>query len=134
MTLTALEHADEVLVVGAADPVGLARLARGLVELRDVVPRVRPRVVVNRTRPTLGWSDREIHAMVEGFVAPVGMHFVPEDQPAADRALMAGHTLAESGDSALRAALVDLARSVRGERAPTSRRRLLRRRTAGTAR
>jgi Mrp family chromosome partitioning ATPase len=134
MTLTALEHADEVLVVGAADPVGLARLARGLVELRDVVPRVRPRVVVTRTRPTLGWSDREIHAMVEGFVAPVGMHFVPEDQPAADRALMAGHTLAESGDSALRAALVDLARSVRGERAPTSRRRLLRRRTAGTAR
>ena len=36
MTLGALEAADEVVVVGAADPVGLSRLARGLVELREV--------------------------------------------------------------------------------------------------
>ncbi len=34
MTLESLEAADEVVVVGSADPVGLARLARGLVELR----------------------------------------------------------------------------------------------------
>ena len=134
MTLTALEHADEVVVVGAADPVGLARLARGLVELRDVAPRVRPRVVVNRTRPTLGWSDREIHAMVEGFVAPLGMHFLPDDRPAADRALMAGRSLSECGESPLRSALADVARAVRGEPAPTSSRRGLRRRRAGTAR
>ncbi len=39
MTLDAVRAADEVLVVGAADPVGLARLARGLVELRDAAPR-----------------------------------------------------------------------------------------------
>ncbi len=32
-TLAALGQADEVLVVGSADPVGLARLARGLVDL-----------------------------------------------------------------------------------------------------
>ena len=70
MTLAAVRGADEVLVVGAADPVGLARLARGLVELRDLVPGVRPRVVVNRTRSTLGWGDREIRGMVEGFVTP----------------------------------------------------------------
>jgi Mrp family chromosome partitioning ATPase len=134
MTLTALEHADEVVVVGAADPVGLARLARGLIELRDVAPRVRPRVVVNRTRATLGWSDREIHAMVEGFAAPVGMHFLPEDRPAADRALMAGRSLAESGESPLRSAVGDLARAVRGEPVHASSRRGLRRRRAGTAR
>jgi hypothetical protein len=134
MTLTALEHADEVVVVGAADPVGLARLARGLVELRDVAPRARARVVVNRTRATLGWSDREIHGMVEGFVAPVGMHFLPEDRPATDRALMAGRSLAESGDSHLRSAVGELARAVHGEPAHASSRRGLRRRRAGTAR
>ena len=83
MTLAAVRGADEVLVVGAADPVGLARLARGLVELRDLVPGVRPRVVVNRTRSTLGWGDREIRGMVEGFVTPVDVHFVPDDRAAA---------------------------------------------------
>ena len=118
-------------MVGAADPVGLARLARGLVDLRDVVPGIRPRVVVNRTRPSLGWSDREIRGMVEGFVTPVEVHFLPEDRAAADRALMAGRTLAESGDSPLRTAVAALAREVAGERPEAPARRGLRRRRAG---
>jgi MinD-like ATPase involved in chromosome partitioning or flagellar assembly len=134
MTLAALERADEVVVVGAADPVGLARLARGLVDLRDVVPGVRPRVVVNRTRPSLGWSDREIRGMVEGFVTPVEVHFLPDDRVAADRALMAGQTLAESGDSPLRTAMSQLAHGVLGSRPAEPSRRRLRRRRAGTDR
>lgn len=133
-TLTAVRSADEVLVVGAADPVGLARLARGLVELRDLVPGVRPRVVVNRTRSSLGWSDREIRGMVEGFVTPLDVHFLPDDRPAADRALMAGQSLAETGDSELRAALTALARAVAGDPAPPAAGRGLRRRRAGRAR
>ena len=133
MTHAALERADEVVVVGAADPVGLTRLARGLVELRDLVPAVHPRVVVNRTRPTLGWSDKEIRGMVEGFVTPRSVHFLPDDRPAADRALMAGQSLAESGDSALREAMTGLALEVLGQR-PTDGRRRLRRRRAGRAR
>jgi Flp pilus assembly CpaE family ATPase len=132
MTLASLRRADEIVVVGAADPVGLARLARGLVELLDVVPGVRPRVVVNRTRPSLGWTDREIRGMVEGFVTPLDVHFLPDDRAAADRALMAGRSLAESGESALRTAMTALARGVLGEPAvPVARRRLLRRRRAG---
>ena len=133
MTLTAVQRADEVVVVGSADPVGLARLARGLVELREVVPGVRPRVVVNRTRPTLGWSDREIRGMVEGFVTPLDVHFLPDDRSAADRALMAGQSLAESGDSPLRTAMVELAHGVVGEPVarPAGR---IRRRRAGTDR
>jgi Mrp family chromosome partitioning ATPase len=123
MTLTALEAADEVLVVGAADPVGLARLARGLVELREVTPGVRPRVVVNRTRPSLGWSDREIRGMVEGFVTPVDVHFLPDDQPAADRALMAGQSLVESGESPLRTAVAELSAAVLGDTVAAPRRR-----------
>lgn len=135
MTLGALERADEVVVVGAADPVGLARLARGLVDLRAVVPDVRPRVVVNRTRTSLGWRDREIRGMVEGFTRPLDVHFLPDDRAAADQALMAGSTLRECGDSELRTAITALARDVLGERADTTGRRgRLRRRRAGRAR
>ncbi|HET7385243.1 MAG TPA: hypothetical protein VFJ19_01110 [Nocardioidaceae bacterium] len=131
MTLSALEHADEVVVVGAADPVGLARLARGLVELHDVLPSTGLRVVVNRNRPSLGWAERDIVGMVEGFLTPRAVHFLPEDRAAADRALMAGRSLAESGDCALSRALADLARAVAGEPAAPGRhhggRRLARR-------
>ena len=126
MTLASVRRADEVLVVGAADPVGLARLARGLVELHDLLPAVRPRVVVNRGRSTLGWSDREIRGMVEGFVTPLDVHFLPDDRAAADRALMAGRSLAESGDSALATAVAELARAVVGDPVVAPRRRFRR--------
>lgn len=101
MTLAALDLADEVVVVGAADPVGLSRLARGLVELRDRTGGAPVRVVVNRMRPTLGWSEREIAGMVEGFTRVLGLHFLPEDRAAVDRALVAGRALGEVGESAL---------------------------------
>ncbi|MGZ4579402.1 MAG: AAA family ATPase [Nocardioidaceae bacterium] len=115
MTLAALERADEVVVVGAADPVGLSRLARGLVELHDRLPGVTPRVVVNRTRASLGWGEKDVRGMVEGFVAPRGVHFLPDDRAATDRALMAGRSLAETGDSGLRRALAEVAAAVTGE-------------------
>ena len=101
LTLAALEAADEVLVVGSADPVGLSRLARGLVEIGERRPGRPVQVVVNRMRPTLGWSERDIVAMVAGFSRSSAVHFLPEDQVAVDRALVAGRTLVESGDSAL---------------------------------
>jgi MinD-like ATPase involved in chromosome partitioning or flagellar assembly len=135
MTLTALERADRVLVVGTADPVGLARLARGLVDLHDQVPGANVHVVVNRVRPSLGWSEKEVRGMVEGFVGPVPVSFLPEDRVTADRALMAGRSLVELGDSPLRrgvAALVDGwygGSSRRSRRTPR-----LRRRRAGTGR
>ncbi|MBY9076472.1 hypothetical protein K1X13_16680 [Nocardioides sp. WL0053] len=114
MTVTALERADEVLVVGSADPVGLARLARGLVDLLGVVPGSTVRVVVNRVRPSLGWGEKEVRAMVEGFVTPASMHFLPDDRQAADRALVAGRTLVELGDSPLRRGVAEVADAVLG--------------------
>ena len=109
LTLAALDVADEVVVVGAADPVGLARLARGLVDLRDRAGGVPVRVVVNRMRGSIGWSEREIAGMVEGFSRVAGLHFLPEDRPALDRALVSGRPLAEVGDSALVSGLAALA-------------------------
>ena len=109
LTLEALDGADEVLVVGSADPVGLSRLARGLVDLRDLLPATPVRVVVNRMRASLGWTEEDIAGMVTGLVRPVGLHFLPEDRAAADRALVAGRTLAEAApDSPLARAVAGL--------------------------
>lgn len=108
LTLGCLGVADEVLVVGTADPVGLARLARGLVDLREHLDGASVRVVVNRMRPTWGWSEHDITGMVEGFARLAGVHFVPDDRDAADRALAAGTNVAEAGDSDLARALASL--------------------------
>jgi MinD-like ATPase involved in chromosome partitioning or flagellar assembly len=131
MTLAALEQADEVVVVGSADPVGLARLARALVDLLEAVPGCALRVAVNRARPALGWGEPEVRAMIEGFVTPLSVHFLPDDRSAADRALVAGKCLTELGDSPLRRAVAQLADAVSGETAagrPRPRQRRLRRR------
>ncbi len=104
LTLGALEVADVVVVVGAADPVGLSRLARGLADVREAseaAARGALHVVVNRMRASLGWSERDIAAMVAGLVRPAGLHFLPDDRAAVDRALVAGRTLLESGESPL---------------------------------
>lgn len=112
LTLAALEHADEIVVVGAADPVGLTRLARGLVDLRERSAGVPVRVVVNRMRGSIGWSEKEIAGMVEGFSRVAGLHFLPEDRPAVDRALVSGRPLGEVGDSSLVQGLAALADAV----------------------
>ncbi len=109
LTLAALEQADEIVVVGAADPVGLARLARGLVELRERTGGAPVRVVVNRMRGSIGWSEKEIAGMVEGFCQTSGLHFLPEDRVRVDRALVSGRPLGEVGESPLVQAVSALA-------------------------
>jgi MinD-like ATPase involved in chromosome partitioning or flagellar assembly len=131
MTLGALEAADEVVVVGSADPVGLSRLARGLVELRDLVRGAPVRVLVNRMRPTLGWSEKDIAGMVEGFTRLTGLHFLPDDRAAVDRALVAGRTVVESGESALGRAVGGVVDELLPETARDAPAGRLRRRTAG---
>lgn len=112
LTLAALEQADEIVVVGAADPVGLARLARGLVDLRERADGVPVRVVVNRMRGSIGWSEKEIAGMVEGFSRVAGLHFLPDDRPGVDKALVSGRPLGEVGHSPLVQALAGLADAV----------------------
>ena len=100
LTLGALGAADEAVVVGSADPVGLSRLARGLVELHENLPGLPTRVVVNRMRPSLGWREDDIAGMLRSVSRPRSLHFLPDDRPGIDRALVAGKTLPEAGDSA----------------------------------
>ena len=112
LTLAALDAADEVVVVGAADPVGLARLARALVELRERGTGAPVRVVVNRMRASIGWSEKDIAGMVEGFSRVAGLHFLPDDRAVADRALVTGRALVESGEGSLVRCLGALADAV----------------------
>lgn len=116
LTLGALDAADEVIVVGAADPVGLSRLARALVEVRERTAGAAVRVVVNRMRPSLGWSEKDIAGMVGGVARLSGLHFLPDDRAAVDRALVAGRTLVEAGDSALLRGLAGLAEAIAAPR------------------
>ncbi|MDX6371940.1 MAG: hypothetical protein QOD98_928 [Nocardioidaceae bacterium] len=135
LTLAALEIADEVLVVGTADPVGLSRLARALVDLREKIPMTTTRVVVNRMRPTIGWTERDVTQMLSDFARPVGLHFLPEDRATVDRALVTGRTVLEtSSESPLAVAIGRLADAIvpGPTQAPSRARGGLRLRTAGT--
>ncbi|MBS2936923.1 hypothetical protein KDN32_04090 [Nocardioides sp. J2M5] len=112
LTLGALEQADEVVVVGGAAPVGLTRLARGLVDLRDRVDGTPVRVVVNRMRSSIGWSEKDIAGMVEGFSRVAGLHFLPDDPALVDRSLVAGRPVVDLGESSLARSLAALADAV----------------------
>lgn len=98
LTLEATRAADRIVVVGTPDPIGLARLARGLTEIRE--HRSAPvEVVLNRVRSSLGWSSGEITELVRTFAPTEPVHLIPHDLDAVDRAMLTGRTLAESGPS-----------------------------------
>jgi Flp pilus assembly CpaE family ATPase len=132
-TLLVIEEADRVLAVGSADPIGLSRLTRGVVDLREAVPGVDVEVVVNRMRPSLGWSREEVRETVARFTGVDTIRFLPEDRSACDRALVEGRTLAEvAPDSELRSALRQLAADLSGASAADRRRGRLRRMLTGS--
>lgn len=111
-TLSTLEHADVVLAVGAADPVGLQRLVQGLGDLRDAVPGAEVRVVVNRLRAAAVGArpDHQVRAALERFAGVRDAVLLPDDRASCDAALLAGRTLGEeAAGSPLRRRLAELA-------------------------
>lgn len=125
-TLAALDDADLVVVVGAADPIGMQRLIRGLTELRDAEVPAPVWVVLNRVRAEVvpGNTDAELRAALERFAGRSPAALLPSDSRALDTALATGRLLAESAaGSALRQALAALASSLVGVPAASSRRR-----------
>lgn len=121
-TLTALEAADRVVVVGAGDPIGLQRLVRGL----DLLPALTaaPReVVITRVRPGPVGPDpeRRIQEALERFAGARDVHLVPEDRESIDAALLHGRVLVEVRPaSPARASIRALADRIAG-RAPAVR-------------
>lgn len=116
-TLFTLRVADAVLAVGAADPVGLQRLVRGLSDLRDAVPGANVRVVVNRLRASVVGADpqSQVRTALERYAGVRAPLFVPDDKPALDAALLRGQMLAEVAPrSAARQAIAALAAELVG--------------------
>jgi MinD-like ATPase involved in chromosome partitioning or flagellar assembly len=110
-TLATLECADRIVVVGAADPVGLQRLVRGLGELREVVDRELT-VVVTRVRAS-AVGDRPEAAVRQALSRHAGLSsvvVVPDARDTLDAALLAGRTVVEFAPaSPVRAAIAELA-------------------------
>ena len=104
----AVAAADLVVLVGAPDPVGLTRLVRAVAELADVRPEGPDLVVLNRMRPTIGWSADEVADLVRRAAPDAPVVALPEDRAGVDRALAEGALLTESGPGPLRAHVRDL--------------------------
>jgi MinD-like ATPase involved in chromosome partitioning or flagellar assembly len=112
LTLATLEAADVVYAVGAADPVGLQRLIRGLARLREVVPGACTRVVLNQVRrgPIGAQPERQLAGVLARYAGVVEVDFIPYDREGLDTALATGRTLAEvAPDSPARLAVARLA-------------------------
>jgi MinD-like ATPase involved in chromosome partitioning or flagellar assembly len=134
-TLAALEAADRLVVVGAADPVGLQRLVRAVQEVA-VVPAPPPLVVVNKTRSSAAGPrpERSIAEVLERFAGLEAVRFLPWAPQECDAALLAGRSLTEACPRApLTLAVGELAAELDPRAAPAVRtgRRAGRRRRGG---
>ncbi len=111
-TLAVLSDADVVLAVGSADPPGMERLVRGLLELADVLPDVQPRVVLNRLRRTAASREDAVGAL-RRFAGLTVTAALAEDRAGTDLAWRRGTPLAEAAaGSPLRSGLRELAASL----------------------
>lgn len=115
-TVSALAEADLVVVVGAADPVGLQRLVRALMDLEDVVPGVPRMVAVTKVRAGVA-GTRPADAVRDALSRYAGVqdpHLIGWDPGACDAAMLAGRLPGEAArGSALHRGLVDLAGALR---------------------
>jgi MinD-like ATPase involved in chromosome partitioning or flagellar assembly len=134
LTLAALAAADDLVVVGTADPVGLSRLARALSELGETTGGRPVHVVLNRWRSRLGLDEAEVRRLLAGYGELLGLHVVPDDGLAADRSLVTGRTFVEGATSPLARSFVPIVDALFPGRATTPPPRRLRGRTAGRVR
>lgn len=94
-----LDRATDVIVVGRADPVGLARLVRALHDLRDVRPRPPDVVTVNQLRATSSWSARDIEGALVRLAGISPDVIIDADYRALDIAAIRGVSPVEAAPS-----------------------------------
>jgi MinD-like ATPase involved in chromosome partitioning or flagellar assembly len=97
-TIAALRAANEVVAVGAADPVGLSRFLRAHVDLLETIDTDRITVVMNKVRasaigPGASGQVRQTLQRFGGITSPV---LVPHDQSAFDAAILTGRTIVDA--------------------------------------
>lgn len=117
-TISALSVAEVIVVVGAAEPVGIQRLVQGISELDQISALCGERVVVaNKVRASAAGAAPE-RSVTEALVRYAGVPevvLVPDDRPALDRAMLEGRTLrASAPGSPARAAIRELAAMLAG--------------------
>ncbi len=98
-TLSAVATADQILAVGAGEPLGLQRLFSGLQDLGDVVPAGVPvRVVVTRVRDGAvgARSEQRVREALERYAGVHDAVLIPDDRSALDAAMLAGRSLSET--------------------------------------
>lgn len=107
-TLAALEAADVVVAVVAADPVGVSRFVRAWPDLRALAGAAPVHVVVNKTRPgPVGLDARgQIRRTLERYAGIGDVWFAPWDVRGTDAALLAARPLAHVVPRAALAAAV----------------------------
>lgn len=95
-TLAALEAADALVVVGAADPVGLQRLVRAVQEVA-LVAAPAPLVVVNKVRASAAGPrpERTIRDVLGRFAGLEEVRVLPWAPDDCDEAVLTGRTLTE---------------------------------------
>jgi MinD-like ATPase involved in chromosome partitioning or flagellar assembly len=111
-TVSALRAADEVIAVGAADPLGLARFLRGHVDLLETATTDRVTVVMNKVRASaIGLTPQsQIASTLHRFGGISSPLLVPYDRQALDAALLGARTVLDTAPrSPARAAIRDLA-------------------------
>ena len=136
VTADLVSHADVILVVGGADPVGVRRLLQLLDEVgSSVTPTGRVEVVVNRVRASAAGPSPQ-QALREALARFGGLEdivLLPDDAATADACLLQGRSVLEGAPgSALGKALSALVDRIdpqagTARRARSSRRPLLRR-------
>lgn len=95
-TLAGLAAADALVIVGAADPVGLQRLVRARSAV-GTVPSPEPLVVVNKVRASVAGAhpERAIRDVLRRFAGLDDPLFVPWAPEECDGALLAGRAVPE---------------------------------------
>ncbi|MFD1720066.1 regulator [Amnibacterium endophyticum] len=101
-TLAAVQAADVVVAVGAADPIGLARFVRAYGDLVELVDpsRIRP-VITKVRRSAVGLAPgAQIRASLARFAGIEEVTLVPSDPSACDAALLTGRSLPDAAPRA----------------------------------
>jgi MinD-like ATPase involved in chromosome partitioning or flagellar assembly len=91
---TLMGLADSLVIVGAADPIGLVRLMNVLTSTQHEAPQARHFVVLNKARSSaLGGAESEVTDMLAQHVALPETLVIADDRAAADNALLRGQAL-----------------------------------------
>jgi Flp pilus assembly CpaE family ATPase len=90
--LHVLENSDAIVVVGRPDPVGLSRLVRAILEIRDLHPHVSTVIAINQMRGSVGWSERDIASTLLRLTGQQPDVFLPLDQAGVDLASLSGRS------------------------------------------